>query len=277
MPAKTIAVMNMKGGVGKTTLTFNLASYLAEFDGQRVLLLDLDPQANATLVSVASDVLKHHLATKKNISHAFLAAYRAYGPLSKATASHGEFSDYVISSYVGPAGGGKLDIIPADLRLSSMFRSVSFGPFDLQTLLTPEVLDQYDLVFIDCAPTYSALTTIAFNSAQHVLIPMLSDSFGQFGTELMKQALEEHRLDFGAQPNIAGVVFTLWKATADQLRHSNLIVKAWPANAVFTERISHNDWYKVANGKRQMIWNTPAHAPTKSEFDRFVAEFKGRI
>ena len=277
MATKTVAVMNMKGGVGKTTLTFNLARYLAEFDHQRVLLLDLDPQGNATAVCSDPTSLAAHLATKKTISHAFMSAYKVFGPVAKAAPTTAPFADYVLTSYKDPAGAGILDLIPADLRLSSLFRSVHFGPFDLQTLITPKVLANYDYVFMDCAPTYSSLTTVAFNSCEYVLIPMVSDAFGRYGTALMNQALDEHFQDYGSRPKIAGVVFTMWKSSADQLKHSNEIIKAWPANAVFQERISHSDWYKVANGKRQEIWSTPAHKPTKDEFFAFVAAFKGRV
>ncbi len=272
MAAKVVAVMNMKGGVGKTTLTFNLASYLAEFKAMKVLLVDLDPQANATLVSTDPTKYQEHLKNRLTISHAFMHCYRAYGPVQQKPAQPPQFDSYKYEAYSNVAGG-RFDLIPSDLRLSSMLKSMNFGPFDLDTLLTAEVRGAYDFVLIDCAPTYSSLTTIAFNSAKAVLIPMLADSFGLFGTTLMLSALDEHNDDFGFKPRVIGVVFTLWRDTATQLHNSNEIIKNWPTDAVFPARISHNDWYKVANGKRQQIWDTPASQAVKNEFTGFVDQF----
>jgi chromosome partitioning protein len=157
--------------------------------------------------------------------------------------------------------------------LSSVLKGMSLGPYDLDKLLTPAVRLQYDYILIDCAPTNSSLTTVALNTTQSVLIPMISDSFGAHGTALMKQVLEEHAYDYGVSPKVIGVVFMMWENQNNQVTQSNEIIKSWTTGKVFRSKISKNNWYRVANGKRINIWNTAAGSEYKKEFENFVKEF----
>lgn len=270
---KLASIINMKGGVGKTTLTFNLASYLAELKDQRVLVIDLDPQANATVVSTEEEKYKAHLATKKTVADVFVHAYKTYGPVRPPKTPDLNIQDFLYEVYKSNTSKGRFDLIPSELMLSSVLKGMTLGPYDLEKLLTPTVRQQYDYILIDCAPTNSSLTTIALNTTQSVLIPMISDTFGAHGTALMKQVLEEHKYDYGVSPKIIGVVFMMWENQQNQIDQSNEIIKSWTAGSVFRSRISKNNWYRVANGKRTTIWNTPAGATYKTEFDNFVNEF----
>ena len=80
MAAKLAAIINMKGGVGKTTLSYNLAYELAE-RGNSVLLIDLDPQANATILCADEQTLINHKKTKKTITDLFIDTYAPRGPI----------------------------------------------------------------------------------------------------------------------------------------------------------------------------------------------------
>lgn len=270
---KLASIINMKGGVGKTTLTFNLASYLAELNDQRVLVIDLDPQANATVVSTEENKYKAHLASKKTVADIFVQAYKTYGPVRSPKAPDLNIKDFVYEVYKSSKSKGRFDLIPSELMLSSVLKGMTLGPYDLDKLLTPNIRQQYDYILIDCAPTNSSLTTIALNTTQSVLIPMISDSFGAHGTALMKQVLDEHLYDYGVSPKVVGVVFMMWEDQQNQIDQSNEIIKSWTAGTVFRSRISKNNWYRVANGKRTTIWNTPAGSNYKKEFDNFVTEF----
>lgn len=270
MSAKLCAIINMKGGVGKTTLSFNLAMYLAEKKSQRILLIDLDPQANATVVATNPDLLKAHLGNKKTIADLFVQTYQTFGPTRKKQLPPAKVEDYL---YSVETAAGKFDLVPSELILSSVLKGMTLGPYDLNELITASVKKSYDYIFFDCAPTYSTLTTMALNSAQSVLIPMISDAFGLHGTELMQQVINEHKYDFGIDTKVVGVVFTMWKNQQNQIDHSNKIIRVWGPNKVFGAKISQNEWYKVANGKRLSIWETPAHSETKAEFEAFVTEF----
>jgi chromosome partitioning protein len=270
---KLASIINMKGGVGKTTLTFNLAAYLAELEDQRVLVIDLDPQANATVVSTDGEKYKEHLATKKTVADIFVHAYKTYGPVRSPKVSNLDIKDFLYEVYKSKTSKGRFDLIPSELMLSSVLKGMSLGPYDLDKLLTPAVRLQYDYILIDCAPTNSSLTTVALNTTQSVLIPMISDSFGAHGTALMKQVLEEHAYDYGVSPKIIGVVFMMWENQDNQVTQSNEIIKSWTTGKVFRSKISKNNWYRVANGKRIKIWNTAAGGEYKEEFENFVKEF----
>ena len=89
----------------------------------------------------------------------------------------------------------------------------------------------------------------------------------------MKKVLSEHEYDYGILPKVIGVVFTMWNGQRNQVDHSNKIIKGWKTDQVFRAKISQNEWYKVANGKRISIWNTPAMSKYKKEFTAFVDEF----
>lgn len=274
--AKLAAVINMKGGVGKTTLSFNLSGYLAEKMGKRVLLIDLDPQANATIVSTEPAKYNAHCKTKKTIADVFIQTSRIYGPISRTAPAPLNIADFTYS--VSSDGGGQFDLIPSELILSSVLKGMSLGPFDLDHLITKDVRQSYDYILIDCAPTYSSLTTMALNTAKAVLIPMISDSFGFYGTRLMQQVLQEHHHDFNFEPKVIGVVFMIWEERqANQVDYSNQIIGGWPAGTVFRTKISRNNWYRVANGKREHIWDSSAHQKCKQEFEAFVQEFIGKM
>lgn len=270
---KLASIINMKGGVGKTTLTFNLASYLAEIKNERVLVIDLDPQANATVVSTDPEKYKIHTNTKKTVADIFIHAFRTYGPIRQPKLNQLDIKDFIYEVYKAPKGKGKFHLIPSELMLSSVLKGMTLGPYDLDSLLTDAVQQQYDYILIDCAPTNSSLTTVALNTTKAVLIPMISDSFGAHGTELMKQVLDEHEYDYGLKTKVIGVVFMMWDGQVNQITQSNEIIKSWPLNTIFQSKISQNKWYRVANGNRDVIWNTPAHTSTKQEFEDFVNEF----
>jgi len=198
----------------------------------------------------------------------------AYGPFTKPIKSKIKLEEYVHRSFESTDKKYYLDIIPSEIILSSVLRGVNLGPYELNKLLVDQAEKKYDFIIVDCAPTYSILTTLALNATKAVMIPVMSDSFGVYGVELMKHVLAEHKFDYGVDINIIGLVFTMWKeASQEQHTRSSEIIKSWGFANTFRTKISANDWYKIANGNRQNIWNTPAHKKYKAEFDEFVVEF----
>lgn len=271
MPAKTISVINMKGGVGKTTLSFNIALELATSHNKKVLLVDLDPQANATIVSMSEqEVMNHKANNKKTVASALMQACRPIGPIRSFAPSVLNITDFTFRR-CSAGTRGVMDVIPSELDVSSMLRSLPVGPFDLDGLLTRDVKNIYDYILLDCAPTYSTLTSMALNSSTGVLVPMIADSFGVWGTNLMQQVINDHTSEFGYAPSKIGVVFTLWEDQQHQRTFSNTIVRQWGPDKVFQTKIRKNNWYKIANGKREGINTQPTDV--KQEFSSLLAEF----
>jgi len=268
MVAKVISVINMKGGVGKTTLSFNLAFELS-LRGKKVLLIDLDPQSNATIVSMSDSELSTHKSTKKTMADALMRSYRPIAPIRQLTPPPLLISDFIFTR--NRSGSASFDFIPSDLKVSTMLRSLPLGPFDLDHLLTTSVLNTYNYILLDCSPTYSTLTNMALNSSQGVLIPMIADSFGVWGTNLMKEVLNDHKSEFGGGPDRVGVVFTIWEEQQHQRDFRANIVRMWDPQDVFQNKISKSNWYKIANGKRQSVSQT--RSTEGVEFNNFLNEF----
>ena len=155
---KIFCIANQKGGVGKTTTTVNLAAALAKL-GQRVLLIDLDPQGNATM---GSGVDKHSLPS--TVYHVLLGLKS----IQAAIVQPPEVGYSLLAA--------NRDLAGAEIELVDLERR----EYRLKDALA-QVQNQYDYVFIDCPPSLSMLTLNGLCSAQGVIIPMQCEYFALEG------------------------------------------------------------------------------------------------
>lgn len=184
--AKVFAVTNQKGGVGKTTTSINLAASLVKTK-RRVLLVDIDPQGNATM---GSGVPKNEITT--SVYQVLLGLE----PVDRA---------------LRPTDGG-YDLVPANSDLAGA--EVELIGLDrrerrLRTALDP-IQDQYDYILIDCPPSLNLLTVNALVASHAVLIPMQCEYYALEGLSSLVATIQRVREALNPQLQIAGLLRTMY-------------------------------------------------------------------
>lgn len=185
--AQVIGIINIKGGSGKTTTSINLGVYLAAF-GKRVLLVDLDPQANAS-VGLGLKLDKDHY----NIYHALVADAEP-GALVKKTSIFG------------------LDILPSSEKLAgATVELVSFKNRELQLKkVLNKVKNGYDFVLVDCLPSVGLLTVNALSASDHILIPVQAEYFALAGMEQLLTVVDLVKKYLNPDLKVLGAVVTMF-------------------------------------------------------------------
>ena len=184
---QTIACANQKGGVGKTTTVVNLGSYLA-LAGERVLIVDLDPQGNAT-----SGLGLDRNLIERSVYDAVIVGTR----IGDLTAK-------------GPVPG--LDVVPSAIALAGA--EVELAPVEgrerrLARLLS-EIVGEYDYVLVDCPPSLGLLTVNALTAADSVLIPLQCEYYALEGLTQLLATLDLIRDHLNPELAIKGVVLTMF-------------------------------------------------------------------
>lgn len=182
---KAVSIINIKGGVAKTTSTVNIAALLAS-KLSKVLIVDLDPQANTTKL------------------------LDMYSPDEKGTYEvlRGEDVQPLKTSF-------KVDLLPSNIRLIMSESEILSDTRRSRENRLKKWLDrqEYDYVFIDCPPALGTLTTNALVASSHVLVPLKIDKFALDGFEYLLNSIEEIREEFNEKLKLLGVFVTMDKRT----------------------------------------------------------------
>ena len=199
-----ISLLNMKGGVGKTTLAVNLAWFMYEKGGHNVLLVDLDPQFNATQYVMDYRAFDLHKKKTGTIADLLLEQPRMDLRLKKLPKN----PSHMLHN-VRKVGSKHFDLLPSELNLAWVVKNPAQMEYKLEKLLKGFSSD-YDYIFIDCAPTDSVLTTMALTASDFLLVPVRPDRFSILGVENLQQTVDLFRKNCPDPHGVKdlGIVFT---------------------------------------------------------------------
>lgn len=277
--AETICLLNMKGGVGKTTLAANLAWYASRFGRRRVLLVDFDPQFNASQYMMDYPVYRAHVKANGTIADLLIdSPTLRLGKKKKKQSAKSCIKRIEQSS----SSRGHLDLLPSELALSYVVKNPSQMDHRLHKLLEP-LRSQYDYIFIDSAPTDSVLTTMALTASNFVLIPVRPDRYSLLGVANLLTAVGDFRENCNDPNKVKeiGVVFTQIRqnSTLDAEIISDIRVEAKRAGSyVFDGMLSYSGTFIRAVRDQTPAFATKyARTPLKADIALIVSEMEGRI
>lgn len=238
--ATVISLLNHKGGVGKTTSAINIGAGLVELK-QRVLLVDLDPQANLTL--------------SLGIGRQAVTIYESLmGESDLAPVQYHENLDVVTSS---------LDLSSAEMELVNE----AGREFILRELFAG-VSDQYDFIIVDCPPSLGLLTLNALTSSQQVIIPLQTEFLAMQGLAKIKQVIQKVKLRLNKQLHISGVLATMYDQRKVLNRDVVETIKKYFGPLVFETYIRDNVALAEAPAQQQDIFS---YAPTSNGAEDYLA------
>lgn len=279
----TVSLINMKGGVGKTTLSMQIV-YAAAIAGRRVLAVDIDPQANLSQSLMGGRRYLNEVVDQNRPT--IVEIFEGYRPTKTGQPGPKIVRTDALTvkdiTYLCRAGGC-LHLIPSRLELARTLKNPQGTQGKLAEFLA-RVDGEYDLIVIDCPPTESGLTDAAYLASRYVLVPVKPEFLATIGLPLLARSIgdfksqnRDHEID------ICGIVFNYSSSnsTGPEVQQSIREVtgiaakNGWP---IFPKPIRHSRSYaKAAREGRPISRTSYARWNVASELDQFIRRFSESI
>ena len=247
--ATVISLLNHKGGVGKTTSSIGIGAGLVEL-GKKVLLMDLDPQANLTLS---------------------LGVPRVKISIYEALRGQGELEPYTVKE--------GLDVVPSTLDLSGAEMELineAGREYILQEILEP-LQEEYDYIIIDCPPSLGLLTLNSLTSSDFVIIPLQTEFLALQGLTRIKQVVDKVRFRLNKKLQIAGVVATMYDSRKVLNREVVETIIKYFGKKVFKTMIRDNVALAEAPASRKDIFTYNSKSRGAVDYLNLAKEILERI
>lgn len=247
--AKIIAIANQKGGTGKTTTALNLGVYLALL-GKKVLLVDIDPQGNATQgLGIKPDNLAVH------IYHALMGKVNG----KEVRRSSGVFG-YDLLPAAADLAGATVELVDIPER-----------EFKLKALLE-NFVEEYDYILIDCPPSLGLLTVNGFVAANEILVPVQCEFFSVQGLKQLIGTIDLIRDNLGIDINILGALITLYDKRSSTHRNIARDLRRDFRGRVFDTVIPRNSALASAPSRGQTIFHADPESSGAQAYKQLAEE-----
>jgi ATPases involved in chromosome partitioning len=289
---KVISVVNFKGGVGKTTITANLA-YGLHARGKRVLAIDIDPQSSLTFSFIPVETWISEYQARHNLKSWIDSILYQERPGSLQSVIRESKKIHFIFSHLGLAEAEmSLSMgLASSSPLQYQYNYLKVHSYLRQALAEPSISSNYDAVLIDCPPNFGLLTRNAFFASDYYLIPTKMDELSTYGidsfqtliqrqTQIYQAANQKFKRDF-SPPEFLGVVATMVSFVKDEqpigVQAAQMMELEQKGIRVFNSKVRvSNDMYgKAAKERHPVIGyksSNPAHKKAIEELKRLTLE-----
>ncbi len=278
-----IATANMKGGVGKTTLTVNIATCLAKNHGKRVLVLDLDTQISATLSLMSPVEFANHRKQRKTFR------YLIDQIITPEDAPTSKIQDIIQTQVCNVQG---LDLVPGDIDLYDEFvvsellhqQALQLGEKDFETIwnrfervllgkILEPIRNDYDFIILDCAPGYNLLTRSALATSNYYLLPAKPEPLSVVGIQLLERRIgqlkDSHEQEAKIDIKMLGIVFTMFSNNLLSGRYykqvMNRVYQDFGNDKIFNSQVPvDTNVAKAVDSFMPVVLNNPQSAGSKA-------------
>ncbi len=251
--AKIIAFANQKGGVGKTTSAINIASALG-IAGQKTLLIDLDPQGNAS-----SGVGVRKAAVKQTVYDLLIGRCQATDVIMQ--------TPYKNLSVI-PSG---MDLAAAELELSEMENRQNRLKDPLQ-----KISDGYDYILIDCPPSLGMMTINALTAANGIVIPMQCEYYSLEGLSQIMMTVKQVKKHYNPNLTLTGILITMYNGRLNLSIQVLEEIKKHYADKLFSTPITRNVRLSEAPSYGEPIQYYDKYAKGSEDYNKIAAEIMER-